>query len=449
MLKLEKSNYKDFMQEVPWDKLTKTFQHAILATRKFGFNYIWIDSLCIIQDDDSDWSTESSRMASVYKNSMLNIAATAGSDGNCGLFFKQDYRDLWVPSLRLPKSSKTLYFHGDFFEPVSRSALLTRGWIVQERWLSPRTLHFTRDKLRWECGQGLASETSPEIRPRYISDEVKDYSLLEGLNMSHNLWNRIVQTYSSCYLSEERDRLVALSGIAKDIYEKTQDEYLAGLWRSSLPTDLVWRALHSTQEPTRTKCYRAPTWSWASLIGPVVLEGAWERGINPCVQLKESAITPLTDGDIFCQVGDGYLRLQGYHLVTPELRYEPQRVPNVQVVVNSDLVVKIDLNFDQPPFRHRENVILMIVYTVSPRYLTWSKGAKTLRGLVLEEEGVQGCYRRVGMFDIPGTWKGAGRTGRGLILQQFLDLPGRHDEKDYHSISVDADGKKSYIVTLI
>ncbi|EPE29058.1 hypothetical protein GLAREA_00216 [Glarea lozoyensis ATCC 20868] len=449
MLKLEKANYKDFMQEIPWYKLTKTFQHAILATRNFGFKYIWIDSLCIIQNDESDWSTESSRMASVYKNTSLNLAATAGSDGNSGLFFEQDRRDLWVPSLHLPKSSKTLYLHGNFFEPVSKSTLLSRGWIVQERWLSPRTLHFTKDKLRWECGHGLASETSPEIRPRYIPVEIKDYSVHKDRNVGHNLWSRIVQTYSSCYLSEERDRLVALSGIAREMYRKTQDGYLAGLWKSSLPTDLVWRSLHVTQEPTRTKRYRAPSWSWASVIGPVSLDEAWERGLKPCVLLNESGITPLADGDIFGQVSNGYLRLQGHHLITPEVLYEPRRAPNVQVVVNSGLAVKIELHFDQPPFHHRENIILMIAYTVYPRYLTWSKGAKTLRGLVLEEEGVQGCYRRVGMFEIPGTWKGGGRTGRGLTLQQFLDLPGKHDEEEYHSISVGADGKKTHVVTLI
>jgi hypothetical protein len=168
MLTLEKHNYHEFLERLPWDELTRTFQHAIVATRKFGYKYIWIDSLCIIQHDNKDWSIESARMATVYKSSVLNLAATAGSDGDSGLFFERDRHSVCIPGVYLSTSARILFLHSGFFQPVQQSALLTRGWVLQERWLSPRTLHFTRHEgFQRKCrgGQGLYAleQVSPDI----------------------------------------------------------------------------------------------------------------------------------------------------------------------------------------------------------------------------------------------------------------------------------------------
>ena len=86
ILKTTKSNLEAFKHQLP-DTLPKTFSHAIAATRKLGVGYLWIDSLCIIQDDRGDWELESAQMHQVYQNALCNLAATSSSDGQGGLFF--------------------------------------------------------------------------------------------------------------------------------------------------------------------------------------------------------------------------------------------------------------------------------------------------------------------------------------------------------------------------
>lgn len=74
------------MRGIPWELLPTTFRDAIQVTKGLGIRYLWIDSLCIIQDDDVDWKEESSKMASIYQNSFLTICATAAPDDEAGLW---------------------------------------------------------------------------------------------------------------------------------------------------------------------------------------------------------------------------------------------------------------------------------------------------------------------------------------------------------------------------
>ncbi|CZR58139.1 uncharacterized protein PAC_08030 [Phialocephala subalpina] len=87
---LKRENVATFREHVPPTVLTKSFRDAIYTTRYLGFQYLWIDSLCIIQDYPNDWNIEASRMSSVYGNSSINIAASGGIDGSAGLFIARD-----------------------------------------------------------------------------------------------------------------------------------------------------------------------------------------------------------------------------------------------------------------------------------------------------------------------------------------------------------------------
>jgi hypothetical protein len=81
-----KATLKSRKSDIPWLSLSRTFQDAITITRELGFRYLWIDSLCIIQDDKKDWERESAKMASIYADSWLTIAAALGIDGDSGCF---------------------------------------------------------------------------------------------------------------------------------------------------------------------------------------------------------------------------------------------------------------------------------------------------------------------------------------------------------------------------
>ena len=74
-------------RNIDFSTLSKTFQDAVLVTRSLGLKYLWIDSLCIVQDSKKDWEIESSKMGTYYSYAQICIAATAASEGSIGCFF--------------------------------------------------------------------------------------------------------------------------------------------------------------------------------------------------------------------------------------------------------------------------------------------------------------------------------------------------------------------------
>ena len=148
--------------QIPLDKLTKTFRDAVMITRNLGFSYLWIDSLCIIQNDPKDWETESARMADIYGNSVLTIAASSSENSQAGCLFSRDV----TPRIALNYPSNTrpagfVYVRRalkSFKETVDSGPLSRRGWVYQERLLSRRILHYCQDQLHWECQETCLSE---------------------------------------------------------------------------------------------------------------------------------------------------------------------------------------------------------------------------------------------------------------------------------------------------
>jgi hypothetical protein len=153
-------NFVDFQKGIKVHKLSHTFQDAITITRQLGLRYLWIDSLCIIQKNRDDWLKESIVMGNVYQNGYCNIAATAAPDGSFGCFqtrkavLAQKCRvriDRPLPKFRLPSGLYDLIPERLWDFGLSSAPLNTRAWVVQERILAPRVLHFGRNQLFWEC----------------------------------------------------------------------------------------------------------------------------------------------------------------------------------------------------------------------------------------------------------------------------------------------------------
>jgi hypothetical protein len=150
------------LNEIPMTILPQTFRDAISITRRLGVQYLWIDSLCIIQDSEEDWERESSMMGSVYQNGMCNIGATAASNGTVGCFSERDpllaqpcrvkiEKDL--KKFKLKKGTYNLVPKKLWDAGLSEAPLLRRAWVVQERVLTQRMLHFGRNQLFWECNE--------------------------------------------------------------------------------------------------------------------------------------------------------------------------------------------------------------------------------------------------------------------------------------------------------
>lgn len=251
VIKLVSSNIDSFRQCIPLESLSSTFLDAIRVTRALGLRYLWIDSLCIIQDSLADWEAESAEMASIYRNCVLNIAATGSSDNGGGLF--QERNTHWVTPSKVHiqyKGHDKVYsasLDGLWGKYINRATLNRRAWVLQERLLSPRTLHFA-PQLFWECRRLQACETYPEGMPSRddLSEELDGSESPMSLKNWYEeckgteFWVDVIRSYGRCSITMASDRLVAIAGLAQSLQPLLNDEYLAGLWKADLPYNLVW-----------------------------------------------------------------------------------------------------------------------------------------------------------------------------------------------------------------
>ncbi|KAK4147373.1 heterokaryon incompatibility protein-domain-containing protein [Dichotomopilus funicola] len=270
--KLTPENLHSFLANIPLEGLPKTFQDAVYITRKLGLKYLWIDALCIIQDlsDDADWLREAALMCSVYGGSHVNLAATHATSVHGGCFLKQEHHvggfcapvTLTTASTGDHSMVRNFYFQMVYEISVTETHLAGRAWALQERLLAPRTLSFGEEGMFWECRSNTASEFLPDgfrgkIGPKLVRPENSAWS-----------WSEIVSHYSNAALTFGTDRLPALSGIATRQREITGDDYLAGMWRRDLVTQLLWVVRNPQKRKERPKQWRAPSWSWISVDGP-------------------------------------------------------------------------------------------------------------------------------------------------------------------------------------
>lgn len=203
-------------------------------------------------------------------------------------------------------------------DEIDHSPLNQRAWVLQERLLAPSTLHFTERQLYWECREQYASEVCPQSIPEQIKQHFFSKQSLDPCKISqerrveacYTAWERYVGLYSRCDLTCPEDKLVALAGIARRTHESllaygTTDVYLAGLWRDTLLSDLLWcRSRDSPRSSRFAEPYRAPTWSWASLDGEVFMGSGHLKAEDVVHAAVVSAYTT-TSIDLFGAVSAG------------------------------------------------------------------------------------------------------------------------------------------------
>lgn len=235
-------------------------------------------------------------MAEIYQRSFITIAASGARDGSDGLYFHRSPAHIdpcpvavqWDPNrsatrkfvVAMPAEEIiTKHFH--------QQPLVSRGWVMQERLLSPRTVHFGRIQVFWTCKQLRASEAHETNGVlSFAPDEFYGSTTLDRIwgrgdtaagagddkmLAPAEFWHRAVEQYSSCRLTRESDKLVAISGIAARLHKVAKEHlgaYRAGLWERTILEDLLWGP-RAQKSPVRQYEYRAPTWSWASIDGHV------------------------------------------------------------------------------------------------------------------------------------------------------------------------------------
>ncbi|KAF2147536.1 uncharacterized protein K452DRAFT_8644 [Aplosporella prunicola CBS 121167] len=319
---------KDRQRAIPLDSLPQTFKDAILVARWLGIEYLWIDSLCIIQDDANDWARESAQMHDIYARATLTINAHVSTHCDGGLFApinrsRAKHTTLYPhsPSLSYPIHAHLTDIYEDnrgvrYHFSIRTSPLSTRCWTLQEHILARRTLHFSNGEMIWECKtrcncESQASETPFDERTTSISTPARYYREWNEPLLSK--WIPLVELYTKLNLTYERDRLHALSGLAQYMTENTAEHYVCGHWKQDLAASLLWEADNSSGtalRPKRHKDYYVPTWSWASLSRGMI---RWPRLLAPILdELKiiEIQNTPATNNP-FGRSSFGYLKVAG------------------------------------------------------------------------------------------------------------------------------------------
>lgn len=386
-----KENYHSHRDGIPLSQLPTTFRQAVLVTRRLDVQYLWIDSLCIIQDDFLDWEHEASKMGNVYAHAFLTISALSSTDDSSGCFTggNADGKNPKAVSLETPfiscdswstgrraiplaapliggfngeavqcrvynplfgirgdrksrvymtpewmppslRDDPSLYLVGQFgrkVDPFEHEPLNKRCWALQERLLSPRTLHYGTAEMYWECQYCVLAEDGAMLERTFLTiPKVLESVSAKGDDKPHrDAWHMLIEEFSARNLTRDQDKLPALSGLANLIAAKTGDNYVAGLWRSKIVEDLFWtietiEPSHHCDDPghdasfratkssvRRPTQYRAPSWSWAALDGKIEYWPLNFAGIQArCVEVQ---ISP-AGKDKFGRVQSGWISLE-------------------------------------------------------------------------------------------------------------------------------------------
>lgn len=355
-LQLKTATLDDFKKGIPLSRFPKTFKDAISVCRSLGIKYIWIDSICIIQDSKQDWDIQGSKMDQVYSHCLLTIAADAAENGDSGFLEAPERRELHKATRKIecssPRGEKGEIFvrpwrqfgtiggfgrHYNSWEPASLQApqrlkqqgsyLLRRGWVLQETFLPARVLHFLPDEVTFKCAAlshcecKLQTHGTIAHRPLDLEEprEITPSDLKE-------FWRDIIEQYTQRDFTFHSDRLAAMAGLADNVHSRHPDiEYYAGLWSDELPSTLLWvvdREINFGRlwgnKSDRNTPSVAPSWSWGSVTGRVAFlfwhlsygRGKWAES-EPDLTNVQVKCTPLGQNK-YGSVKNAELSAEGY-----------------------------------------------------------------------------------------------------------------------------------------
>ncbi|KAI0830151.1 heterokaryon incompatibility protein-domain-containing protein [Trametes gibbosa] len=455
------ANVSSYEKGIDASKLPQTIQDAIHVTHSLGFLFLWADSLCIIQDSGEDKIHEIGRMDQIYRGASLTIIAASAPGASEGFLRDRPAspHDIVLPffcpqrpttSVRDSINDTTIvqqgvgrirlsplytqasgeiprYSHAQ--EPVN-----TRAWCMQEHLMSQRALIFTSETLQFRCHtstQNIGHSFYDSSGERRLPDTLFYQDTLhipcdsEEWRALHQAWLDIVEDYSRRSVGFPSDKLVACGAIAREFRRVLDTDYLAGLWRHTLLSDLLWLGPRDSHSPPPS--YRAPSWSWASVDGQVKMEPQLKRSertalsevVRCGVTLKNDALPfgEVTDGALVlrtpalmrCTLNDGsepgeicvQLHPQPDQLRRPGAAEEPE-VGDGVMNINYFGAARIDRGVDATlrsawavPLHQKGHIIEGLLVAFSGADSIVSRCWRKLRG----RDSV--TYRRVGVFHVP------------------------------------------------
>lgn len=441
------SNLNGMRTQLPWNRLSKTIQDAIIVTRGLGLKYLWVDALCVLQKERindiqhmEDWSIEAGKFASYYQNAVLTIAATGSESSNRGLFLSRPGIEFDPEPVLIRQESYWTGFRESIIQPpcpkplseIHYSALLERGWTAQERLLSNRILHFGANCIFWECSGGFTSEVHPDhFDSTHKTSEFFQFKNIHTFNTEElmKIWYSFVIDYSLKEFSVGSDRLPALSGVASLVSSRCRQRYIAGIWESRVAEGLTWVGIESADirgndpilhththcgEPESQKSERVlPSWSWASNNGLVLFRfhrDPWES----MIQVKNCR-SRSKGSDTSGQVLEARLTVKGLfrmvdlsqvNLCYPQSKHteDESTETNHRDTLRHEHYAHMDGIEPLEPISTHPRLCLLVGTIHEPKYNPWRK-VKMGVACILEHSGCQygklEGYKRIGLVTLP------------------------------------------------
>lgn len=414
-VRLNKSTLPALRHGVAQSTLPATFADACHATLALGLRYLWIDALCIMHDSSALVLREIAQMARVYSEATVNLAATSSRNDNTGLFYTRNIAALQPAVVELEghgvdNGVYKVLRSTIWADLVASSPLTKRAWVFQERCLAKRTIHFSRTELLFECQQMCCSEVFPRGLPSNgVSPAGDGDDAVFNKRVHHQKtgnWPALVKMYSAGNLSYNSDKLLALAGLAGQYMGRNRlrpGDYVAGMWRGTLPGSLLWR-VEGGRSASR---YRAPSWSWASLEGLVTLpEQATKQ--EYCVEVLEVDIKGRVEGGVpvdplLGQIESASLKIRGFLLKGRLLRTHDYWGKTACVLQAPRSQLEIEGAWFDERLAKLSAVNGALMEQLEVYCLPVLESVDRIEGLLLcatVVKGKKGWYRRIGTFDI-------------------------------------------------
>lgn len=432
-------NLSRHIQGIPFEELPETIVDAIRLCSRLGFRYLWIDRLCIVQDDINDWYHEASRMCEVYSRSSLTISVPICTTSSQSFLAEREKGFREGPQFSIIqhksnelglKSGSWLYYNcslrhqGPWFledgwsvRPSDRILIpenhwLTRGWTFQEWMLSPRVLHI-ESMTMWDCFEGYANELNVRnMKDAHLVRDPKEF----GNNIP---WEAVVEEYSRRRVTRDEDRVPALAGLAARYAQVTGHTYLAGLWLEDMPQCLLWTS--AVPMATSPNIEKLPSWSWATSNGRVTFRNIF-KPLDANMSIS-STLCQFNPPGSFAAVEKAWIDIEGRLGVVSEGR-ESDASTRIPIVKVGDKWWKLvlDVSGILCPAVAKANVYVLLVCSMT------QNNPYDYRGLVVQECGWQDgrqCFKRLGVASLssffepdlsPHPWTGPSWDARAIRL---------------------------------
>lgn len=401
-------NYDLMREEIPKTSMSQTLVDTIRVCRAFRIRYLWIDALCIIQDSQEDWELESMQMAHIYEHSIFTACAWSSTSCQESFLIRNrrlvdiDFHSHLAPTI---KGKFSLIYSGYAYQDSPESSLddagwpsldefkrakglASRGWTLQEKEMSPRKICFGTSMVHWQCGHTKSENGLVDVK---ATGNMLDLLEDPGSRWKHRLWQNMLGDFCDRKLTYATDRLPALSGMAKALFDKTNDRYLAGLWEDYLPESLLWWAFWKVDRPSTVselvewtadaEPYIAPSWSPLSSQSIISFLQDLNRGqyVKAEIDMLEANVD-VQGLNPFGVIRSGYLKLRGrIFMLDEDHRFEKDESqlairPNTWTVqTNRGILANFDLDW-WPPYEAdtveaEGTIMLAILSDVHPRNL--------------------------------------------------------------------------------